>query len=154
MLAAQAIRGVALGVVVTALLQTILGGIGVAIAGVPFAAVLTAIMFMLCIAQLGPILVLIGATVWVWMHSGAVAGTVMLIYSLAVGLMDNFVRPVLIKRGADLPLLLIFTGVVGGLVSLGLIGIFVGPVLLAVTYTLLNRLGGVPRESPQPGGQP
>jgi predicted PurR-regulated permease PerM len=52
--------------------------------------------------------------------------------------MDNFVRPVLIKRGADLPLLLIFTGVVGGLVSLGFIGIFVGPVLLAVTYTLLN----------------
>jgi predicted PurR-regulated permease PerM len=137
-LAAQAIRGVALGVVVTALLQTILGGIGVAVAGVPFAAVLTAIMFLLCIAQLGPLLVLIAATVWVWMHSGAVAGTIMLVYALVVGLMDNFVRPVLIKRGADLPLLLIFTGVVGGLVSLGLIGIFVGPVLLAVTYTLLD----------------
>ena len=152
-LAARAIRGVALGVVVTALLQTILGGIGVAIAGVPFAAVLTAIMFILCIAQLGPILVLIGATVWVWMHSGAVAGTVMLIYSLAVGLMDNFVRPVLIKRGADLPLLLIFTGVVGGLVSLGLIGIFVGPVLLAVTYTLLIDWV-TPAESPQAGTQP
>jgi predicted PurR-regulated permease PerM len=95
-------------------------------------------MFLLCIAQLGPLLVLIAATVWVWMHSGAVAGTIMLVYALVVGLMDNFVRPVLIKRGADLPLLLIFTGVVGGLVSLGLIGIFVGPVLLAVTYTLLN----------------
>jgi predicted PurR-regulated permease PerM len=137
-LAAQAIRGVALGVVVTALLQTALGGIGVMVAGVPFAAVLTAMMFLLCIAQLGPLLVLIAATVWVWMHSGAVAGTIMLLYALVVGLMDNFVRPVLIKRGADLPLLLIFTGVVGGLVSLGLIGIFVGPVLLAVTYTLLN----------------
>ena len=137
-LAAQAVRGVALGVVVTALLQTILGGIGVAVAGVPFAAVLTAIMFLLCIAQLGPLLVLIAATVWVYMHSGPVAGTIMLVYALIVGLMDNFVRPVLIKRGADLPLLLIFTGVVGGLVSLGLVGIFVGPVLLAVAYTLLN----------------
>jgi len=137
-LAAQAIRGVALGVVVTALLQTALGGIGVMVAGVPFAAVLTAIMFLLCIAQLGPLLVLIAATAWVWMHSGAVAGALMLVYALVVGLMDNFVRPVLIKRGADLPLLLIFTGVVGGLVSLGLLGIFVGPVLLAVTYTLLN----------------
>jgi predicted PurR-regulated permease PerM len=83
--------------------------------------------------------VLIAATAWVWMHTGAVAGTVMLVYSLAVGLMDTFVRPVLIKRGADLPLLLIFTGVVGGLVSLGLIGIFVGPTVLAVTYTLLNN---------------
>jgi predicted PurR-regulated permease PerM len=137
-LAAQAVRGVALGVVVTALLQTVLGGIGVMVAGVPFAAVLTALMFLLCIAQLGPLLVLIAATVWVYMHSGPVAGTIMLVYALIVGLMDNFVRPVLIKRGADLPLLLIFTGVVGGLVSLGFIGIFVGPVLLAVTYTLLN----------------
>jgi predicted PurR-regulated permease PerM len=149
-LAAQAIRGVALGVVVTALLQTILGGIGVAVAGVPFAAVLTAIMFLLCIAQIGPFLVLIAATVWVWMHSGALAGTVMLVYSLAVGLMDNFVRPVLIKRGADLPLLLIFTGVVGGLVSLGLIGIFVGPVVLAVTYTLLNEWVASPGDPPAP----
>jgi predicted PurR-regulated permease PerM len=137
-LAAQAVRGVALGVVVTALLQTILGGIGVMVAGVPFAAVLTALMFLLCIAQLGPLLVLVAATAWVYMHSGPVAGTIMLVYALIVGVMDNFVRPVLIKRGADLPLLLIFTGVVGGLVSLGLVGIFVGPVLLAVTYTLLN----------------
>jgi predicted PurR-regulated permease PerM len=137
-LAAQAIRGVALGVVVTALLQTILGALGLAVTGVPFASVLTALMFMLCIAQLGPILVLLGATAWVYVHSGPVAGTLMLAWSLAVGLMDNFVRPVLIKRGADLPLLLIFVGVVGGMVSLGIIGIFVGPVVLAVTYTLLD----------------
>jgi predicted PurR-regulated permease PerM len=62
----------------------------------------------------------------------------MLVFSLAVGLMDNVVRPLLIRRGADLPLLLIFTGVVGGLVAFGLIGIFVGPVVLAVAYTLLD----------------
>jgi predicted PurR-regulated permease PerM len=137
-LAGQSIRGVALGVVVTALLQTVLGGIGVAVAGVPFASVLTAVMFLLCIAQLGPLIVLLLATAWVYQHSGPVAGSILLAWSLAVGLMDNFVRPVLIKRGADLPLLLIFTGVVGGLVSMGIIGIFVGPVVLAVTFTLLN----------------
>ncbi|HEX7373658.1 MAG TPA: AI-2E family transporter, partial [Steroidobacteraceae bacterium] len=137
-LAGQSIRGVALGVVVTAILQTVLGGLGVAVAGVPFASVLTAVMFLLCIAQLGPLIVLLLATAWVYSHDGAVAGSIMLVWSLAVGLMDNFVRPVLIKRGADLPLLLIFTGVVGGLVSMGIIGIFVGPVVLAVTFTLLN----------------
>lgn len=138
-LAGGAIRGVAMGVVVTALIQTVLSGLGLAIAGVPFAGVLTAIIFALCIAQLGPILVLLGATAWAYHSLGAGWGTFLLVWSLVVGLMDNFVRPVLIRRGADLPLLLIIAGVIGGLVTLGIVGIFVGPVLLAVAYTLLDN---------------
>jgi predicted PurR-regulated permease PerM len=137
-LAGQAIRGVALGVVVTALVQSALGGIGLAIAGVPFAGVLTAIMFALCIAQLGPLLVLLGATAWAYYALGTGWGTFLLVWSLVVGVMDNFLRPILIRRGADLPLLLIFAGVIGGLVAFGVIGIFVGPVVLAVAYTLLD----------------
>jgi len=137
-LAAMAVRGVALGVVVTALLQSVLGGIGLAIAGVPFATVLTVVMFVLCIAQIGPVVVLLAATAWVYSDSGAAWGTFLLVWSLVVGLMDNVVRPVLIRKGADLPFLLIFSGVVGGLVAFGVIGIFVGPVVLAVAYTLLN----------------
>jgi predicted PurR-regulated permease PerM len=137
-LAGQAIRGVALGVVVTAVLQTALGAIGLAIAGVPFVSILAAVMFVLCIAQIGPILVLLAATAWVYAHAGAGWGTFLLVWSLVVGLMDNFVRPVLIKKGADLPFLLIFSGVVGGLVAFGVVGIFVGPVVLAVAYTLLD----------------
>jgi len=137
-LAGQAIRGVALGVVVTALIQSALGGIGLAIAGVPFAAVLTAVMLVLCIAQVGPILVLLGGTAWLFANDADGWGAFMLVWSLAVGLMDNFLRPVLIKMGADLPLLLIFAGVIGGLLSFGLIGLFVGPVVLAVTYTLVD----------------
>jgi predicted PurR-regulated permease PerM len=62
--------------------------------------------------------------------------TALLVWSVIVGSLDNFLRPMLIKRGADLPLLLIFAGVIGGMLSFGLIGIFVGPVVLAVTYTL------------------
>jgi len=137
-LAGQAIRGVALGVVVTALVQSILGGIGLVIVGVPFAAVLTAIMFALCIAQLGPILVLAGATVWAYSILGTGWGTFMLVWTLVVGTLDNFLRPVLIRRGADLPLLLIFAGVIGGLIAFGVVGIFVGPVVLAVAYTLID----------------
>jgi predicted PurR-regulated permease PerM len=137
-LAGNAIRGVALGVVVTALAQSALGGIGLAIAGIPFAGVLTAVMFALCIAQLGPILVLLAATAWAYYSLGAGWGTFMLVWSLVVGLMDNVLRPVLIRRGADLPLLLIFAGVIGGLVAFGIVGIFVGPVVLAVAYTLLD----------------
>jgi predicted PurR-regulated permease PerM len=65
-------------------------------------------------------------------------GTVLLVWSVLVTLLDNFLRPVLIKKGADLPLLLIFAGVIGGLLGFGLVGIFVGPVVLAVGYTLLD----------------
>jgi predicted PurR-regulated permease PerM len=137
-LAGQAIRGVALGVVVTAILQAALGGIGLAIAGVPFAAVLTAVMFIFCIAQIGPLLILLAGTAWLFFAGHSGWGSFMLVWSIAVGLMDNFVRPVLIKRGADLPLLLIFAGVIGGLLSFGLVGIFVGPVVLAVTYTVVD----------------
>ena len=137
-LAGQAIRGVALGVVVTAVVQSVLGGIGLAIAGVPFAAVLTAVMFMLALAQIGPAPVLLGALVWLWWQDSTGWFIAMLIWSIAVGSLDNVLRPILIKRGADLPLLLIFAGVIGGLFGFGLLGLFVGPVLLAVAYTLLD----------------
>jgi predicted PurR-regulated permease PerM len=136
-LAGQAVRGVALGVVVTALAQSVLGGVGLAIARIPFAAVLTAVMFMLAIAQVGPLLVLVPAVAWLYWSSSTGWGTFLLIWALVVGTMDNFLRPILIKKGADLPLLLIFAGVVGGLIAFGLIGIFVGPVVLAVGHTLL-----------------
>jgi len=137
-LAGQAVRGVALGVVVTALAQSILGGVGLAVAGVPFAAVLTAVMFMLAVAQIGPLLVLVPSVVWLYWSGSTGWGTFLLIWTLVVGTMDNFLRPILIKKGADLPLLLIFSGVVGGLIAFGLIGIFVGPVVLAVAHTLLS----------------
>lgn len=137
-LAGQAIRGVALGVGVTAAVQTVLGAIGLAIAGVPFVSVLAAVMAMLCIAQIGPGLVLAPAVAWMYWKGDSGWATFLLLWSLVVGTMDNFLRPILIKKGADLPLLLIFAGVVGGLLGFGLIGIFVGPVVLAVTYTLLG----------------
>jgi len=136
-LAGGAIRGVALGVGVTALVQSLLGGIGVAVAGVPGAGLLAAVMFMLCIAQIGPFPVLLPAVIWVFWSGDTTWGVVLAIWSVLVGTLDNVLRPVLIRMGADLPLLLIFAGVIGGLLSFGLVGIFVGPVILAVAYTLL-----------------
>jgi predicted PurR-regulated permease PerM len=136
-LAGQAIRAVALGVVVTAIVQSTFAGIGLAIAGVPYAGFLTAVVFVLCIAQLGPSLVLFPAVGWLYWRGDFAWATVLLVWSVVVVFMDNFLRPWLIKRGADLPLLLILLGVVGGLLGFGVIGLFVGPVILAVTYTLL-----------------
>ena len=81
----------------------------------PFATILTAVIFMLCIAQVGPGLVLIPAVIWVYSTRGAVWGTGFLVWAIFCSTFDNFLRPVLIKQGADLPLLLIFAGVIGGL---------------------------------------
>jgi len=138
-LAGRAVRGVALGVVVTALAQTAVSGIGLAVSGTPFAGPLTLLILALCIAQLGPTLVLVPAVIWMYGYGDHLWATVLLVFAIVAGTMDNVLRPILIKRGADLPLLLIFAGVIGGLLSVGVVGIFVGPVVLAVTYRLLEE---------------
>ncbi|SPD74877.1 conserved membrane hypothetical protein [uncultured Desulfobacterium sp.] len=136
-LAGKAIRAVALGIVVTAIIQSSLAGLGLWITGMPYAGLLTAAIFILVIAQLGPALVLVPAVAWLFWKGDPTWATVLLIWTIIVGVLDNFLRPLLIKKGADLPILLIFVGVVGGLIAFGVIGIFVGPVVLAVSYTLL-----------------
>jgi predicted PurR-regulated permease PerM len=141
-LAGQAIRGVALGVGVTAVVQSVLAGIGLAVSGVPYAGLLTVLMFMSCLAQIGPIIVLVPAVAWLYWSGETGWGSFMLVVTLVVGTLDNFLRPMLIRMGADLPLLLIFLGVIGGLLAFGLVGIFVGPVVLAVAYTLLQSWVG------------
>lgn len=137
-LAGQAIRSVALGVVVTAVAQSVVGGIGLAIVGLPFAPVLTAVIFVLCLAQLGPALVLIPAVIWMYYARDPLWATVLLVFSIVAMTMDNFLRPILIRRGASLPLALILVGVIGGMIAMGLLGIFLGPTVLAIAYTLLN----------------
>jgi predicted PurR-regulated permease PerM len=137
-LASQAVRGVALGIVVTAVAQSVLGGLGLVIAGVPFAAILTAVMLMLAISQIGVLPVLGPATIWLFWSGSSGRGVFLLVCTVVVGTMDNVIRPILIKKGADLPLLLIFIGVVGGLMAFGLIGLFIGPVVLAVAHKLLD----------------
>jgi predicted PurR-regulated permease PerM len=143
-LSARAVRGVALGIVVTAIIQTSIGGIGLSVTGVPVPGVLTVVMFMLCLAQAGPTLVLIPAVIWLYAKDGALWGTILLVVSVVAITIDNVVRPLLIRKGADLPLVMIFVGVIGGLVAFGILGLFIGPVVLAVSYTLLEVwvLGG------------
>ena len=137
MLAAKAIRSVALGVIVTALVQAVLSGIGLAVSGIPSASLLTAIIFVLCLCQLGPGLVLIPAIVWLYWRGGYVSGSVLLAFSVVILPLDNFLRPILIRKGSDMPLMLVFFGVIGGLIAMGVIGLFMGPVLLAVPDPLL-----------------
>jgi predicted PurR-regulated permease PerM len=137
-LAGAAIRAVALGIVVTAVTQSALGGIGLWIAGVPGAGILTAVMLMLCLAQIGPMLPLLGGVAFLFWHSAHIAAILLLIWSVMIGMLDNFMRPMLIKRGVNLSMLLILAGVLGGMFAFGIVGLFMGPVILAVTSTLLN----------------
>jgi predicted PurR-regulated permease PerM len=138
-LAGQSVRGVALGVVVTALVESLIAGIGLWLAGVPRAMLLLAVIFVLCVAQLGPLPVLIPVIIWLFWSGSAGLGSLLIVFAVIVLVVDNVMKPVLIRRGVDLPLLLIIAGVIGGLIGFGVVGLFIGPVILAVTYTLLGE---------------
>jgi predicted PurR-regulated permease PerM len=134
--------------VVTALVQAAIGGAGLFITGVPAAALLTAVMLILCLSLLGPLPVLVPAIIWLFWSGKAVSGTTLLVIAVVAGAFDNVVRPFLIRRGVDLPLLLIFAGVLGGLIAFGIVGLFIGPVVLTVAYTLLERWVSAERDRP------
>ncbi|MEO8281011.1 MAG: AI-2E family transporter YdiK [Ideonella sp.] len=138
-LATSAIRGVALGVGGTAVVQSVMTGIGLSLAGVPFAALLSGLAFVLCLVQIGTVPVLLPAVVWVFWSGDTGWGIFLLIWSIIIGTADNILRPMLIQRGVDLPLWLVLAGVVGGLLAFGLVGLFIGPVVLAVSSMLLSN---------------
>ncbi|MCC6135803.1 MAG: AI-2E family transporter [Candidatus Contendobacter sp.] len=136
--AQQAIRAVALGVVLTALLQAGLALAGLLIAKVPLATLLTFVCFLLAIAQVGAAFPILGAAVWLYWQDQTGWAIFLAIWGLlVVGGVDNIVRPMLITRGMSMPLVVVFAGVIGGLLAYGLIGVFLGPTLMAIAYTLL-----------------
>lgn len=137
-LAAQAVRSVALGVVVTALVQSALAGLALWICGIPRPGVLAALVFMLGIAQLGPLPILVPAIGWLFWTDQNGWAALLLILAVPIGALDNVLRPILIRRGVQLPMLLIIAGVIGGLIGFGVMGLFVGPVILAASYTLIK----------------
>ncbi|WP_343152924.1 AI-2E family transporter YdiK [Buchnera aphidicola] len=139
LLAGQAVRSVALGVVVTAFIQGMLAGMGLVISGIPYSALLMLLMFLLCLVQLGPLPVLIPAIIWLFWKNDVTLGTILLIWSFFLFILDNILRPMIIRTGADLPTILILSGVVGGLLAFGMIGLFIGPVVLLISYRLITN---------------
>ena len=123
-------------------------GIGLAIAGIPYATLLTVVMILCCLVQIGPLLVLIPAIIWLYWSGDTTWGTVLVVWSVVVGTLDNVIRPVLIRMGADLPMIVVLSGVIGGLIAFGMIGVFIGPVVLAVSYRLFSAWVN---EAPMPG---
>jgi len=141
-LAGNTVRGVVYGILGTALIQAVVLAIGLVIAGVPGAALLALLTFFASIVPgIGTALVWLPAALWLF-HQGATGWAIfMLIWGVGVGMIDNFVKPWLISQGSDMPFLLIFFGVVGGALTFGFIGVFLGPTLLAVGGRLVEEWG-------------
>jgi predicted PurR-regulated permease PerM len=140
----RSIRAIALGVVVTAIIQASLGALGIWVAGVPYAAILGALLLLMCLIQIGPLLPMLGCVGWLFANGSRGMALLLLAWTIPVIMLDNILRPILIRRAIELPLVLILFGVVGGLLTIGVVGLFIGPVILAVTYHLLLAWIDVP----------
>jgi predicted PurR-regulated permease PerM len=139
--AAGAIRGVAYGVVGTALIQALLLATGLAVAGVPGAIMLGFVGLLLAISQIGgPLIVLIwgGAAWWLFAQDQQAWGVFMIIWGVVVSMIDNFLKPWLIGFGVEMPMSLTILGVFGGFIAFGFLGLFIGPTLIAIMFTLLQ----------------
>jgi predicted PurR-regulated permease PerM len=154
-LAGATIRNVSRGVIGVALLQALLAGVILYAAGIPGAGLIAFGVLLLCIVQIGAAPVLLPVLVWVWMTSPTTFALVLTLLLVPVGLIDNVLKPVLMARGLTTPMLVILTGVIGGTLTHGLVGLFLGPVVLSVFYELVvawTRLGTGPGAPPPPTG--
>ena len=137
-LAESTIRSVARGVLGTAMIQSLLAGIGLVGAGVPAAGLLAFVCLILCTVQIGPGLVLIPSMIYLFMNADTMTAVLFTAWSIPVMLIDNVLKPYLMRRGVDVPTVIILIGVVGGLLAYGLIGVFLGPVVISLGYELLR----------------
>jgi predicted PurR-regulated permease PerM len=150
------IRNVSRGVVGVAVLQTALAGLGFVLAGVPGAGVLSFVALVLGILQIGPSLVILPVVVWSWTEFATLPAVLFTVYMLAVGFIDNILRPIVMARGLSTPMPVIIVGVLGGTLSQGIMGLFLGPVVVAISWQLalawLERGSGREAAPPEEGG--
>jgi predicted PurR-regulated permease PerM len=136
-LAGATIRAVSRGVVGVSALQAFLAGVGLVAAGIPGASLITSAVLILGIIQIGPSVVLIPVVIWSWIAMDPTTAVLITIYLIPVSLLDNILRPLFMARGLDTPMLIIVIGVLGGTVSYGITGLFLGPIVLAVIWELV-----------------
>ena len=131
------IRSVVKGVLGVAVIQAILSGIGLVLIGVPAAGLWAGAVLVLAIIQLPPIIILGPIAFWVFSVAEPVPATIFLIYAIIVSASDAFLKPMLLGRGVETPMLVILIGAIGGAISAGIVGLFIGAVILALGYELL-----------------
>jgi len=150
-LAGATIRAVAQGVIGVAIVQALLAGIGFKLAGVPGAGLLAVIVLLLSIVQIGAFLVLAPVVIWIWIDNDVTAAVLFTAFFVLVGLLDNILKPFVMGRGLTTPTLVILIGVIGGTLAHGIIGLFIGPIILSVAWELaaawIRTERGVPAAS-------
>ena len=153
-ISASTVRSVATGVVGVAFIQALLIGLGLIFAGVPGAGVLAIVVLVLGIVQLPPTLVAVPAIIYLWMGGDAstVSNVFFSVYLLLAGMADNVLKPMLLGRGVDVPMPIVLFGALGGMVSAGIIGLFIGAILLSVGYQLFIDWVAEPSENQEVEG--
>jgi predicted PurR-regulated permease PerM len=146
-LATATVRSVTRGILGVALIQSLLAGLGFLVVGIPAAGLLAMICLFLAVIQVGPGLVIIPTIIYVFLTSDTLPAVMFMIWSIFVTLIDNILKPLLLGRGVDVPMVVIFIGAIGGFLSSGIIGLFVGPILLALGYRLFSAWVGMRRPS-------
>jgi predicted PurR-regulated permease PerM len=134
--AGATIRAVSRGVIGISVLQTLLAGIGLMVAGIPQASLIAFAVLVLGIIQIGPSIILIPVIIWSWMAMDPGPALLFTAYMVPVNLLDNFLRPIVMGRGLKTPMLVILIGVIGGTLAYGITGLFLGPIVLAVIWEL------------------
>ena len=135
----DAIKGVSVGVIGTAFLAAIFSWIGFAIAGIHYKFLLTALVFLLVLIQIGPLIVWLPLIIWAGIQGETVITIFLLVYAICMWIAESFVRPILIsKSGGKLPFMVLFVGVIGGLAAWGFTGMFKGAIITAIMYTIFK----------------
>jgi predicted PurR-regulated permease PerM len=137
-LAGATIRNLARGVIGISVLQALLAGLGFIAAGVPAAGLFSFLVLVLGIVQVGASLVIVPLIVWGWLTMSTAAALLFTAYIVPVSLLDNFLRPFVLAHGLKTPMPVIFIGVIGGIIAHGVIGLFIGPIVLAIAWELLR----------------
>ena len=135
--AGATIRAVSRGVIGISVLQALLAGFGLMLAGIPQASLIAFAVLILGIIQIGPSIVLLPIIVWSWTFMETSSALLFTAYMIPVNLIDNFLRPIVMGRGLKTPMLVILVGVIGGTLAYGITGLFLGPIVLAVIWELL-----------------
>jgi len=139
-LSVQTTRQTVIGVLGAALAQTLVATLSYVIAGVPGALIWAGITFILALIQIGPALVFVPMAIWLWTQGQPGMAIFVFLWGLiVVTLVDNIVRPLLVSKGSHVPAVLAFLGALGGLVEWGLVGVFLGPVVVAVCYEMILK---------------
>jgi predicted PurR-regulated permease PerM len=147
--AGATIRNVSRGVLGIAFLQALLGGVGFLAAGIPAAGVLAFIALLLGIMQIGPAVLFAAIVIWSWTAMTSTQALVFTAYMIPVSLLDNILKPLLMARGLATPMPLIMLGVIGGTIAYGIVGLFFGPIVLAVAWEVM--LAWLKEDDPLPG---